>query len=113
MDKVLQFTDSNFSQEVLQSDKPVLVDFWADWCGPCHMLAPTVKKLAEEFAEYIQVGKLNVDENPLTPAQYGIRGIPTLILYKNGKEAARLVGVHPKHEIANEIKKVLENTVTV
>lgn len=113
MDKVLHFTDRDFEQDVLQSDKPVLVDFWAEWCGPCHMLAPTVKELADEFDGKIKVGKINVDNHELTAARYRVRGIPTLILFMAGKEISRLIGVRPKHEIAHTIQEVLESEVPV
>ncbi len=86
-------TDDNFESEVLGSDQPVLVDFWAAWCGPCRMIAPTIETLAEKYHGKAKVMKLNVDENPNTPQHYGIRGIPTLILYKGGQVAETIVGV--------------------
>jgi thioredoxin 1 len=104
MDKVLQFTDDNFEAEVLKSNTPVLVDFWAEWCGPCHMIAPTVKELAAEFDGKVKVGKLNVDDNQNVAMQFGIRSIPTLLIFKDGQEAARLIGVRPKHELADQLK---------
>ncbi len=107
MDKVLYFNDSNFTEDVINSDQPVLVDFWAEWCGPCHMLAPTVKELARDFDSQIKVGKLDVDNNPTTAAQYGIRSIPTLILFKNGQEITRLSGARAKHEIEQTINHFL------
>ncbi|MFQ5602823.1 MAG: thioredoxin [bacterium] len=113
MEKIKQFSDSNFNDEVLNSDKPVLVDFWAEWCGPCHMLTPTVKELANDFEGKIVVGKVNVDENQGTAAQYGIRSIPTLILYKNGQEVLRLSGVRPKTEIAQHLNYHLSQAVAV
>lgn len=112
MDKVLHFNDSTFTDEVLNSDKPVLVDFWANWCGPCHMIAPTIKELAEEFDGKIKVGKLDVDENQHTAAQFGVMSIPTLILFKDGKEATRLVGVRPKSDIAQTIEYFLGQKVS-
>ncbi|RMF57820.1 MAG: thioredoxin [Calditrichaeota bacterium] len=111
MDKVLHFDESNFASEVLSSDKPVLVDFWAEWCGPCHMLAPTVHELAEEYDGKIKVGKLNVDENQATAAQYGVMSIPTLILFKDGKELTRLTGVRPKSHIAETLNYFLGQQV--
>ncbi len=90
---VSEVTDGNWENEVLKSDQPVLVDFWAAWCGPCRMLAPTVDAVAEKFQGKAKVVKLNVDENVESPAKYGIRGIPTLILFKNGQEVDRHVGV--------------------
>ncbi len=90
---VLEATDSNFAAEVLASDTPVLVDFWAAWCGPCRMIAPTIEAIAEKYQGKAKVMKMNVDENPQTPSQFGIRGIPTLILYKGGQVADTIVGV--------------------
>lgn len=113
MDKVLHFTDSNFQEEVLKSDKPVLVDFWANWCGPCHMLAPTIKELANDFDGEIKVGKLDVDENQYTASQFGIMSIPTVILFQGGRALTRLVGVQPKHQIAATITDFLEQKASV
>ncbi|MGE0883391.1 MAG: thioredoxin [Blastocatellales bacterium] len=90
---VAEVTDANWATEVLGSDQPVLVDFWAAWCGPCRMLAPTVEAVAEKYQGKAKVVKLNVDENIDSPAKYGIRGIPTLVLFKNGEEVDRHVGV--------------------
>ena len=104
-ENVSEVTDSNFEQAVLQSDKPVLVDFWAAWCAPCRMLAPTVDALAEQYADNLSVVKLNVDDNPSIPSRYGIKGIPTLILFMNGEEADRLVGANSKDTIARMIDK--------
>jgi thioredoxin 1 len=106
---VIEITDSNFEREVLQSDRPVLVDFWAAWCAPCRMLAPTVESLANDYAGRVRVGKLNVDENNQTAARFGIRGIPTLIVFKNGREQERLTGAHPKDTIARMLDKYLQN----
>jgi thioredoxin 1 len=104
---ILEVTDATFEQDVLQSDVPVLVDFWAIWCGPCRMIAPTVEALAGEYAGKIRVAKLNVDDSPNVPIQYGVRGIPTLILFKNGQEKERLIGVQPKDVIARIINENL------
>ena len=104
MSNVKHFTDSEFKTTVLQSDKPVLVDFWATWCGPCHMLAPTINDLADEFKDIITVGKMDVDDNPVTATSFDIRSIPTLILFKDGKEVTRLMGVRGKSEISETIK---------
>ncbi len=93
-------TDSNFESEVLKSDVPVLVDFWAEWCGPCRALAPTIDALAGEYKGKVKIMKMNVDENPGTPGQFKIRGIPTLILFKNGQAADQIVGAQPKGNIA-------------
>src|SRR5829696_9606177 len=91
-DFVREISDSNFEADVLNSDKPVLVDFWAPWCAPCRMLAPTVEAVAQNFQSTASVVKLNVDDNPAVSQRYGIKGIPTLILFKNGKEEERVVG---------------------
>lgn len=100
-----EVTDTNFGNDVLGADKPVLVDFWAEWCGPCRMIAPTVEAVAEEYQEKARVYKMNVDENPTIPQQYGIRGIPTLILFKGGQEQERIVGAVTREAIARVIDK--------
>ncbi len=104
---VLHVTDQNFDAEVLKSSQPVLVDFWASWCGPCRMIAPTVEALASEYAGKAKVAKVNVDENQSTPAQYNIRGIPTLLLFKDGQVREQLVGAASRDVIENLIKKHL------
>ena len=105
--EVTVLTDADFEQTVLQSNKPVLVDFWADWCQPCHMIAPTVKELAEEYGDRILVGKLDVDTNPVTTAKYNIRGIPALLLFKDGQLVDQITGVKSKEEIAQSIENNL------
>jgi thioredoxin 1 len=92
-------TDASFQQDVLGSDQPVLVDFWAEWCGPCRMIAPALEEISDELREKVTVAKLNIDDNPDAPAKYGVRGIPTMILFKNGEPAATKVGAAPKSAI--------------
>lgn len=89
-------TDSSFQTDVLDSDKPVLVDFWAEWCGPCKMIGPSLEEISDELGEEVTIAKLNIDENPDAPGKYGVRGIPTMILFKNGEPAATKVGAAPK-----------------
>lgn len=100
-----EVTDTAFQTDVLDSDKPVLVDFWAEWCGPCRMIAPTVEAVAEEFSGKAGVFKMNVDENMNIPQQFGIRGIPTLILFKGGQEQERIVGAVTREAITKVIDK--------
>ena len=104
-DQVNEVSDNSFEKEVLQSDKPVLVDFWAPWCAPCRMLAPTVQAVAEKYDGAASVVKLNVDDNPSISQRYGIKGIPTLILFKGGKEEERVVGATSKEAISRMIDK--------
>ena len=98
-------TDSNFQQDVLGSDKLVLVDFWAEWCGPCRSLAPKLEEISDEMASDLNVIKLNIDENPDAPAKYGVLGIPTMILFKGGEEIHQIVGNHSKENIVALIQK--------
>lgn len=107
MDKVLNLTDSQFEDQVLKSDKPVLVDFWATWCGPCQMIAPIIEELADEFDGQATLGKLDVDQNQQIAAKYGVMSIPTLILFQNGEEVSRFVGVRPKSELAAKLNYYL------
>jgi thioredoxin 1 len=92
-------TDDSFTQDVLQSDTPVLVDFWAEWCGPCKMIGPALEEISDELADRVTVAKINIDENPDAPGNYGVRGIPTMILFKGGVPAATKVGAEPKGRI--------------
>jgi thioredoxin 1 len=99
MSQIRHVTDDSFEQEVLSSEQPVLVDYWAEWCGPCKMIAPVLEEVAEEYGDKLQVVKLNIDENPNTPPKYGIRGIPTLMLFKNGNVEATKVGAVSKSQL--------------
>ncbi|MHA6719514.1 thioredoxin [Sphingomonas sp. RS6] len=103
----LATSDATFDTDVLNADKPVLVDFWAEWCGPCRMIAPALEELAEELAGQVQIVKLDIDANPEAPTKYGVRGIPTMILFKNGQQAATQVGAMPKNAIKQWIEKEL------
>ncbi len=104
---LVHVNDKNFAAEVLQSDLPVLVDFWATWCGPCKSIGPVIDDLSKEYSGRVKIAKLNVDENPATPSQYGVRGIPTLILFKGGKILEQMVGAVPKTRLAAMIEKAL------
>jgi thioredoxin 1 len=96
---IMKTTDDSFEVDVLKADVPVVVDFWADWCGPCKMIAPALEDLASDKGEQIRIAKVNIDDNPLTPTKYGVRGIPTLMLFKDGEIAATKVGAMPKTKL--------------
>jgi thioredoxin 1 len=100
-------TDATFQKEVLESDQPTIVDFWASWCGPCRMIAPVFEELSSQYSGKVKFAKVNVDENPKIPANYGVRGIPTLIMFKEGKVVDQVVGAVPKNQLENVVKKVL------
>jgi thioredoxin 1 len=106
-DKLTTFTDSNFESEVIKSNEPVLIDFWAPWCGPCRAIAPVVEQLAGEYAGKVKVGKLDIDQHPKTATQYDVRSIPMLLLFKGGKVHGQIVGAVPRAKIEDLIKKAL------
>lgn len=106
-EKIVNVTDASFETEVLKTDRPTLIDFWASWCAPCKAIAPIVDELAAEYEGKIKVAKMNVDENPMTPSKFGVRGIPTLILFKDGKVLDQKVGAVPKAQLADMLKKAL------
>lgn len=108
MSKTVYLSDDNFDEEVLESKVPVLVDFWADWCGPCRRIAPVIEEIAERYVGQLKVGKLNVDENPGVASFRGIKSIPTLIFYKNGKPVEEVIGAVPKEELADVVSRVLD-----
>jgi thioredoxin 1 len=107
MSDLLQVTDETFEAEIVNSNLPAMVDFWAEWCGPCRMVGPVVEDLAKAYAGKIKIAKMDVDKNRQTPAKFGIRNIPTLILFKGGKVANTIIGAQPKSYIEGELKKLL------
>jgi thioredoxin 1 len=107
MSAAVPVTDSSFKQDVLESDIPVLVDFWAPWCGPCRMVAPVVEKIAQQFEGKVKVVKINTDENPSVASQYGIRSIPTLMIFKGGQRVDMVVGAVPEANLASTVEKHL------
>jgi thioredoxin 1 len=104
----LEFTDGNFQSEVLDSDQPVLVDFWAEWCGPCKMLGPVIDELASEYEGRAKIGKMDIDSNRDAAVEYGIQSIPSIIIFKNGEEVNRFIGINPKEELASAIDTAME-----
>ena len=107
MAAVLQLTDANFDEEIINSDMPAMVDFWAEWCGPCKMVTPVVEELALDYAGKIKIASMNVDQHRETPGKFGIRNIPTLIFFKGGEVTQTVVGAHPKSYLDEELKKLL------
>ena len=107
MSEMFEVTDENFNAEIMNSDIPAVVDFWAEWCGPCRMVSPVVEELANDYKGKIKVAKMDVDQNRETPTRFGIRNIPTLIFFKGGEVTQTIVGVQPKSQIEEEIKKLL------
>ena len=103
-DTILKLTDAEFESQVIKSEKPILVDYWAEWCGPCKMIAPVLEELAQELSDKVLIGKLNVDENSQTPPKYGIRGIPTLMLFKDGEVVGTQVGAISKSDLVSFIE---------
>ena len=110
MSKAQVVSDQNFETEVIKSDTPVLVDFWAAWCGPCRMVAPVLEEIANEQGEKMKIAKLDVDANPITAGRFGVRSIPTMILFKNGREAQRVVGYMPKEKLLQQISPHITGT---
>ena len=107
MSELMEFTDDNFESEVLKSNQPCLVDFWAEWCGPCRMVGPVVEEIAKEYAGKIKVGKLNVDDNNKTAVQYGIMSIPSLLFFSGGKVVDQVIGAVPKKQLVQRIEKII------
>jgi thioredoxin 1 len=108
-ENILEFTDAEFDSDVLSSETPVLVDFWAEWCGPCRMIGPIVEEIAKEYSGRIKVGKMNVDHNPEVPPKYGIRSIPSILIFKDGAVSDQIVGAVPKNNIISVIDRILAN----
>jgi thioredoxin 1 len=107
MSRIIKLTDSNFDEEVSETKLPVLVDFWAEWCGPCRTMGPVIEQIAEEFEGKLKVAKLNVDDNPGSASFYGVRGIPTMILFKEGKQVEEVIGAVPKEQLVAVIGRAL------
>ena len=108
MSEPLELTDANFEEQVLKSDKPCLVDFWAEWCGPCRMVGPMVQEISREYGEKLKVGKLNVDQNSETAAKYGIMSIPSLLFFNGGKVVDQVIGALPKKQLVEKVEKIVK-----
>jgi thioredoxin 1 len=108
MSEPLELTDANFEDQVLKSDKPCLVDFWAEWCGPCRMVGPMVEEISREYGEKLKVGKLNVDQNSETAAKYGIMSIPSLLFFNGGKVVDQVIGALPKKQLVEKVEKIVK-----
>ena len=104
---IIHTTDSNFDRDVLKAEKPVLLDFWAEWCGPCRMIGPSLEDIAKDMDGKLKVVKVNIDENPMVPTRYGVRSIPTLLLFKNGQVAATKIGAEPKQKLVSWINTAI------
>jgi thioredoxin 1 len=104
---IMKTTDSDFTTDVLQSETPVLVDFWAEWCGPCKAISPALEEIANEMGDKVKIVKVNIDENPETPQLYGVRGIPTLLIFENGEVKAEKIGVVPKSKLTEWVEEVI------
>ena len=107
MAEIVDVTDQNFEAEILQSDKPVIIDFWEEWCAPCKQIAPVIKDLAVQYGDRVKIAKMDIDSNPSTPGQYGIRAIPTILSFKDGKVVDQLQGARPKADFEAAIEKLL------
>jgi len=107
MAEIVDVTDMTFEQEILKSDKPVIIDFWAEWCAPCKQIAPVIKDLAEKYGDRVKIAKMDIDSNPGTPGRYGIRAIPTILSFKNGQVVDQLQGARPRADFEAAIEKLL------
>ncbi len=107
MAEIVEVTDQNFEDEVLKSDKPAIIDFWAEWCAPCRQIAPIIKQLADQYGDQVKIVKMDIDSNPSTPGQYGVRAIPTVLAFKDGQVAQQLQGARPKADFEAMVDKLL------